>query len=125
MITKVRIRASFLLMCLVALCLLPLKAGGDEGLPEILEGILHRYGNLTGLSVTYQREIITKSMALLGKEMKGDLATGKIFFKPPHNLYIRQETPKPEIVVTDGRTLWWYIPDKKLVYQYPSNKLGK
>jgi outer membrane lipoprotein carrier protein len=125
MIIKVWIRTTFLLICLVSLCLLPFKAGGDEGLPEILEGILHRYGNLKGLSVTYQREIITKSMALLGEEMKGDLATGKIFFKPPHNLYIKQETPKPETVVTDGRTLWWYIPDKKLVYQYPSYKLGK
>lgn len=100
-------------------------AVGDEGLNVILNGILDRYGKLPGLTVPYKREIISRSMTMLGGQVGNDPASGKIHFKPPHYLAIKQETPKPETVTTDGETLWWYIPDKKLVYQYPSEMLGK
>ncbi|MBN2126494.1 MAG: outer membrane lipoprotein carrier protein LolA, partial [Deltaproteobacteria bacterium] len=53
------------------------------------------------------------------------LAHGTIHFKPPHLLRVEQETPRPEAVITDGRTLWWYIPQKRQVYRYPSEKLGQ
>ncbi len=121
-----RSRLAPVLICTIALfCLYPGPVKGDDRLTEILGGILDRYGNLPGLTVPYQRDIITKSMAILGEEMKGDHATGKIYFKPPHYLSIKQETPDPEPVTTDGHTLWWYIPKKELVYQYPSERLGK
>ncbi|MBW2609408.1 MAG: outer membrane lipoprotein carrier protein LolA [Deltaproteobacteria bacterium] len=115
-------------VCIFFLWLFLFQSGpvlaGDQ-LSEILNGIRERYGNLPGLTVTYDREIITRSMALLGDQMKTDLATGRINFKPPYYLMIQQETPKPETVTTDGDTLWWYIPQKGLVYRYPSNRLGK
>ncbi|MFC1868067.1 outer membrane lipoprotein carrier protein LolA [Thermodesulfobacteriota bacterium] len=101
----------------------PVFAG--EPLTGILDGILKRYGGLPGLTVAYKREIITKSMAMLDDQMNRDPATGNFFFKPPNYLRVEQETPRPETVTTDGDTLWWYIPKKSLVYQYPSNKLGK
>ena len=97
----------------------------DDQLSGILEGIKKMYGNLPGLSVTYKREIISSSMAMLGDQMKGDLATGQIYFKPPHFLRVQQETPKEEAVITDGDTLWWYIPEKKQVHRYPSHQLGQ
>ena len=64
-------------------------------------------------------------MAMLGIQTKKDLATGKIFFKPPHFLRIQQETPTSEAVIINGDTLWWYSPHKKQVYRYPSKKLGQ
>lgn len=100
-------------------------ASADDRLSEILKGILKRYADLPGLTVPYKREIITKSMALLGDQAKMDLAKGRIYFKPSNFLKIEQDTPRPETVTTDGERLWWYIPHKRLVYQYPSNKLGK
>ena len=42
----------------------------------------------------------------------------------PYFLKIQQETPKSEALITDGDTLWWYIPDKKQAYVYPSHTSG-
>jgi len=97
----------------------------EEPLDGILQGVQKRYGSLPGLVVSYKREVITRSMAMLGIQTKKDLATGKIFFKPPHFLRIQQETPKSETLIINGETLWWYLPHKKQVYRYPAQKLGQ
>ena len=97
----------------------------NDQLSEIIKGIRKRYGNLPGFAVTYSREIISRTMVMLGESQKTDLATGRIYFKPPHFLKVQQETPRPETVTTDGDILWWYIPQKGVVYRYPSHKLGK
>jgi len=103
----------------------PAPVFADLKLSEILDGIRKRYGHLPGLTIPYKREIITKSMAMLGEKMSKDLATGLIHFRPPYSLRIQQETPRTEAVITDGKTLWWYIPQKKQVYQYPSHRAGQ
>jgi len=100
-------------------------AVAEDQLPGILQGIRARYGPLPGLAVSYEREVITRSMAMLGIQTKKDLASGKIYFKPPHFLRVQQKTPKPEVVIITSETLWWYIPQKKQVYRYPSRKLGQ
>jgi outer membrane lipoprotein-sorting protein len=100
-------------------------AAADDRLAGILDGIQAKYGPLPGLAVPYEREVITRSMAMLGVQTKKDLASGKIYFRPPHFLRVQQETPKPEVVIITRQTLWWYIPQKKLVYRYPSRKLGQ
>ena len=97
----------------------------DNQLSKILEGVRNRYGSLPGFVVPYTREIISKSMVMLGEPVKTDLATGQLHFKPPHFLRVQQKTPKPEIVITDGLLLWWYLPHKRQVYKYPSSKLGQ
>ena len=100
-------------------------AKSNTGLSDILDGILSKYGNLPGLEVSYERQIITGSMALLGDQITSDKATGKIYFKPKDFLKVLQETPNTEIVTTDGNNLWWFIPKKSIVYKYPSDRLGK
>ena len=114
------LRVAFLLVLLIQAA--PVRA--DEPLHVILQGIRKHYGSLPGLSLTYERGIITKSMAMLGAGMKSDFATGKIYFKTPHFLRIEQEKPTAESVITDGDTMWWYVPAKREVYQYKSSKLG-
>ncbi len=96
----------------------------QDQLSKILEGIRKNYGDLSGLTVNYEREIITKSMAMMGNAVKSEKATGQIYFKPPYSLRIEQETPTHEILTTDGKTLWWYIPQKNLVHLYPTERLG-
>ncbi|MBN1626684.1 MAG: outer membrane lipoprotein carrier protein LolA [Deltaproteobacteria bacterium] len=100
-------------------------AGEDDRLSVVLEGILKRYGEFKGMSVSYKREIITKSMAMLGDEAASDTATGTIIFTPPHCLAIQQETPGRETVTTDGEILWYYIETTKTVYEYPAESLGR
>ncbi|MBW2063634.1 MAG: outer membrane lipoprotein carrier protein LolA [Deltaproteobacteria bacterium] len=101
------------------------KSWAGREIDHILDGILERYGALPGLFLTYEREIITKSMTFLGNAARKDSAKGRIYFKPPHYLRVEQETPTRELVVSDGKTLWWYIPDKEMVYRYPARKLGE
>jgi outer membrane lipoprotein-sorting protein len=97
----------------------------DDQLSTIIEGVQKRYGALLGLAVSYEREVITRSMAVLGMQTQKDLASGMIYFRTPNSLKVQQETPDTEVVIINKDTLWWYIPRKKLVYKYPSHKLGQ
>ena len=114
-----------LLLSIVCFLFHALIAGADDQLSDILDGILKRYSELKGMSVSYEREIITKSMAMLGDEVKSDRASGTILFMPPHYLAIQQTTPAKESVITDGQTIWYYIEAKKTVYEYRADELGK
>jgi outer membrane lipoprotein-sorting protein len=113
---------SFLFLILLLTVAAPCH--GDDQLVKILEGIRNNYGTLSGLTLKYEREIITKSMALMGDAVKSDLAAGRLHYMPPYFLKVEQETPNHEIVTTDGKTLWWYIPQKNQVYRYPTERLG-
>ena len=97
----------------------------NDDLSNILQGIRNRYSPLPGLSISYTREVITGTMSMLGDQVRGDMAKGRIYFKPPHFLRLEQETPKPETIISNGDTLWWYIPEKKQAYQYGSKGFGK
>jgi outer membrane lipoprotein-sorting protein len=102
-----------------------LIAGADDQLSSVIDGIFKRYGTLKGLSVPYKREIITKSMAMLGAGVKSETASGTILFRPPNCLEIQQTKPGKETITTDGQTIWYYIVAKNTVYEYPADKLGK
>ena len=73
----------------------------------------------------YEREVITKSMAMLGDQLKAEIATGLIHYKSPHLLKFQQETPTKEILVTDGNVLWWYIQAKNQAHRYSSHQLSQ
>jgi outer membrane lipoprotein carrier protein len=119
--TRKYLRVGFLL-----LCLFPWKAlATDPALSTILEGIRKHYGLVPGLALTYEREVITKSMAMLGAQAKPEVATGVIYYKEPHSLKFQQETPTKEILVTDGNVLWWYIEAKNQVHRYSSHQISK
>jgi outer membrane lipoprotein-sorting protein len=96
-----------------------------QELSQILEGIQNRYGHLPGLTLNYSREVITKSMAMMGGKVRGDMATGRIHLKPPYFLKMEQDTPKREALVTNGETLWWYVPNENVVHEYPARKFGR
>ncbi len=97
----------------------------DEGLESILKGVLERYNGLNGLSVDYRREIITKSMSMLGDDVESDLAEGVFLFMPPHYLKVQQESPQKEFIYADNENMYWYIPEEKVAYKYPVNTLAK
>ncbi|MBN1850347.1 MAG: outer membrane lipoprotein carrier protein LolA [Deltaproteobacteria bacterium] len=101
------------------------SVSAEDHLTDVLNGIRKQYADLPGLSIPYQREIISSSMALLGDNGMADQATGEIFLKSPYLIRVEQKTPDPETLTSDGKTLWWYIPMKKQVFEYPSARLGK
>ena len=108
------------LMFLIIVCL-PDLILADQQLPKILDGVQKTYSQLPGLSLPYESEVITRSMALLGGGTNKDLATGRLYFKPPSFVKIQQETPKPETMYTEGPVLWYYVPHKNKAYRYPSH----
>ena len=101
------------------------NALGEEKMSSILDGVQKRYEGLPGLTIQYSREVITRTMAMLGEQARGDMATGTIFFSPPRQLKLQQETPEPETVLVTGDSIWWYVPKKKTAYRYPSEEFGK
>ncbi len=101
------------------------KALPDDRLSTVIGGISGRYGKAQGLRAEYTREAISKTMAMLGVTDRHDLATGRLYFKPPHFLRLEQAAPQEELLLTDGQILWWYIPIKKEAYKYPAKKFGK
>jgi outer membrane lipoprotein-sorting protein len=113
---------SVLLVTFYTICAVPCY-GGDQ-LTKILEGIRKNYGTPSGLTLRYERELITKSMAMMGDAVQSDPASGQLHYMPPHFLKVEQETPSREILTTDGQTLWWYIPQKNQVHRYPTERLG-
>lgn len=110
---------------LVAVVMAGSPVGVAEELTDILGSIRQNYGSLPGLAVPYSREVITRTMAMMGSQVKGDLATGWIYFKPPHFLRLEQERPTREFLITDGTTLWWFLPDQKQAYRYDQESFGK
>jgi len=84
-----------------------------------------RYGNAKGWKAEYTREAISKTMAMLETADRHDLAKGSLYFKPQHFLRLEQASPQEELLLTDGQTLWWYIPLKKQAYKYSAKEFGK
>jgi len=116
----------YLMAGVLLLSLLPWSAlAADPALSAILEGIRKRYGSAPGLTLNYEREVITKSMAMLGDQVKAETAAGLIHYKSPHLLKFQQETPTKEILVTDGNLLWWYIQAKNQAHRYSGHQLSQ
>lgn len=110
---------------IIACMFLQGSAAADTELSDIMAGIRGTYGNLKGLSLEYQREVITHTMSMLGKKATGDKASGHIYFRPPHFLRLDQEKPTAETLITDGNFLWWYVPRKQKAYRYAASEFGR
>jgi outer membrane lipoprotein-sorting protein len=101
------------------------RALPDDQLSKIISGMRDRYGNAKGWKAEYTREAISKAMAMLETAERHDLAKGSLYFKPQHFLRLEQASPQEELLLTDGQTLWWYIPLKKQAYKYSAETFGK
>ena len=93
---------------------------------DVLNKIVENHREFSqGLSVPYEREIISRSMALLDGEIKSDIASGVFYFRQPNFLKVHQEHPGEEFIIYDNRYMWWYIPEKKVAYRYSAEQLGR
>ena len=92
---------------------------------DCLDNLAKRYLFPKGAILFYERYIISATMSMLGKRKLSDLAKGKIFLRPPFYIKLEQLYPSYELVVNDGKWVWWYIPSQKIAYKYPENKFSK
>ncbi|MBN1903546.1 MAG: outer membrane lipoprotein carrier protein LolA [Deltaproteobacteria bacterium] len=80
---------------------------------QVLDKILEAHRTYSaGMSVPYEREILTRSMAMLD-DMGSDIASGIFFFREPDMLKVEQKVPAIEYVISNGKNIWFYEPDKK------------
>jgi outer membrane lipoprotein-sorting protein len=120
-----RKRIGRLLGYAAVISVLACQALAADGLSAVLEKVRIKYCNAPGLTMEYRREVTTRSLSMLGSTAKGDLARGRIYYRPPYNLRVEQETPRKEILVTNGKVLWWHIPDERKTDQYPFEQYGQ
>lgn len=114
-----------IILCSLLFSIIQGTALAGEDLPLVLDGLKKAYGHLDAISVPYTREVVTRSMSMLGTQAKGDLAGGTIYFRAPDLLRLEQENPNIETIVANSATMWWYIPDKKTAYEYKTEEFGK
>ena len=114
-----------IILCSLWLFIMQGTALAGDDLARVLDGLKKTYGHLDAISVPYTREVLTRSMTMLGDKAKGDLASGTIYFRAPDLLRLEQEKPKVETIIANSTNMWWYIPDKNTVYEYKTNEFGK
>ena len=101
------------------------RTSPEDQLSITISGVSDRYGSAQGWKVDYTREAISKTMAMLEKTERHDLAKGILYFKPQHSLRLEQAFPREELLLTNGQTIWWYIPLKRQAYKYSAEQFGK
>ena len=74
----------------------------------ILNGIEKRYAG-TGFTATFFQESMLKAMQI------SDTAEGHLTVKRPGKMRWEYKTPDPQIIMTDGRTMWIYRPADRQV----------
>ncbi len=75
---------------------------------EVLEQVRQRYAN-RDFTAQFKQVSVLKAMDIT------DTATGTLMVSPPGNMRWLYETPDPQLIVTDGETLWIHRPDENQV----------
>ena len=85
---------------------------------EIVAAIQNRHGGFSTLTADYTRVTRTAAMDNIFQSSSKQSAMGVLKFKKPAKLRLDQSFPRPEELVSDGGTVWWYIRDENLVHKY-------
>jgi outer membrane lipoprotein carrier protein len=87
----------------VALPLFPLAAGA-AALPVLLQEVQAQYQKMAGIEARFSQETDVKATRQVKK------AKGRIWIKRPNKLRWETLEPDPNILVSDGKTFWFYTP---------------
>jgi outer membrane lipoprotein carrier protein len=85
---------------------------------EILKGLAARYKGLEGITATYKRTSSSSLSSNVFETQEEPKVSGLLAWRKPANMRLDQETPTKELMVTDGQTVWWYLPKEKQVHVY-------
>lgn len=118
--TKVSAKAAMLAAIIaVFLFTAPTAAFADaKAVEAALNGLAGRYQGLASFSAGYTRTTTTPSTDPIFKSQASQTARGVITWLAESKLRLDQAEPDEQLMTTDGNTVWWYIPEEKLVYVY-------
>jgi outer membrane lipoprotein carrier protein len=93
-------------------------AAAQESDKQLIDRISLHYRELSTFRASYKE--ISETPALGGPQgmVFKDLAEGIMSFSKPDLIRLDQNQPRKEILVSDGTTSWWYIPEEKTAYKY-------
>jgi outer membrane lipoprotein carrier protein len=79
----------------------------------LLRCVQDRYGALRDLSATFAQE---SRVASLGRTRT---RSGRLFFQAPGRMRWEYDGPEPQLIVADGKQLWFHRPERRQVVVQP------
>ena len=104
-----------LLLWAAALCAARPSLAGERGKEgeQVIEGLQKSYDSAVDFTAEFRQETEIKT---LNRNLK---ARGKVYFKRPGKMLWRYEEPKGQLVVADGKNLYYYQPEQAQVIKSP------
>ena len=79
----------------------------------LLRCVQERYGSLRDLSATFAQE---SKVSSLGRTRT---RSGRLFFQAPGRMRWEYDGPEPQLIVADGKQLWFHRPERRQVVVQP------
>lgn len=88
--------------------MLPMNAVGDPGdVGPAVKKLEQAYESLHDMQAVFQQETSSGAIAVVQQ------AAGRVYFKKVGKMLWHYETPEEQLIVLDGKTLWFYLPAEK------------
>ncbi len=105
-------RIGVITLFLVLMVCLGLSAYGQEAVGDVVDKLQAQYDQTNDYSALFTQETISKSLGAPA------VINGKVYIKKPGMMRWEYTDPKKQQIISDGQTLWFYIPDDKQVRIY-------
>lgn len=87
--------------------------GGVQTPSALLRCVQVRYGRLRDLTAAFAQE---SRVASLGRTRN---RAGRLFFQAPGRMRWEYDEPEPQLIVADGKQLWFHRPERRQVVVQP------
>jgi outer membrane lipoprotein carrier protein len=94
------------------------ESGEQNQLNEAVVGLSKRYQELGSFSAKYTRTTVAPATDSVFRNQASHTANGVLQWKRMAKLRLDQASPSKELMLTDGETVWWYLPEEKQVHVY-------
>jgi outer membrane lipoprotein carrier protein len=92
---------------------LPCFGGEIKEEERVIEGLQRSYDSAVDFVADFRQETEVKT---LNRNLK---AWGKVYFKRPGKMLWRYDEPKGQLVLADGKSLYYYQPEQRQVIKTP------
>ncbi len=92
------------------LILLYAASMGTASAAEVVDKVQTRYNGLTTISAKFSQLSVNK-VSMMREESRGT-----VYFSKPGKMRWEYEEPERRLIVSDGETVWTYLPEQNQVY---------
>jgi outer membrane lipoprotein carrier protein len=93
-------------------------AAVQESDEQVIGRVNLHYRELATYRAKYKQESETPALGGPQAMVFKDITEGVLSFSKPDLIRLDQSQPRKEILVSDGKTSWWYIPEENTAYKY-------